>query len=146
MAPFTYQSQISANGTTGVVAHGPFIAARRIAPPRDTVWQLQRIRLAASGATYVFYTNLNGVGAPNTTEGAMPSCGLWRNRIAPETEIVHVGCVPPRMTSYEPQIPVVFREADFLIFAVQDHGYNGSGLAHAFSVSLEIDVEESRVD
>lgn len=139
MTAFTYSSAISGGQGTSVVLGFSNWAARRIAPPRDSTWLLERIRLGAFGGMYLYQTNFNGFGQLVTTNGSMPCAGLWRNRIAPETEIVFDGCVPPKMKSYEPQIPVIIRPEDFLIFAVHDAYLSGGNL----TVSLEIDVDET---
>jgi hypothetical protein len=102
--------------------------------------------MAALGGRYLYRSNIGSVAVGNTDSGAMPCCGLWRNRIAPETEIVFVGCVPPKMTAYDPQIPVTIRSNDFVVFGVMDPSISGAGtgvpVGVIFTVSIELDYEE----
>lgn len=94
----------------------------------------------------MYYSNLNDAAAADTNTGVMPTAGFWRNRISPETEIIHVGCVPPVMTAYDPQIPVVIRPDDFIIFGVRDVCFCAAGkvvpAGLQFTVLAEIDYEE----
>lgn len=140
MAVFTYSSSISGGGAVGLrqITNTTWLA-RRIAPPRDVIWSLQRVRLGAIGGSYLYQTNYNGFAQLVTSNGSMPCAGLWRNRIAPENEIVFEGCVPIQMRSYEPQIPVILRESDYLIFAAHDCYLTGG----AITINLEIDVDET---
>lgn len=139
MTAFTYSASIAGGGAVGLrqITNTTWLA-RRIAPPREATWNVQRIRLGAIGGAYMYQTNYNGFGQAVTTNGSMPCAGLWRNRIAPETEVVFEGCVPIQMKSYEPQIPVVLRESDFLIFAAHDAYLTGG----AITVNIELDVDE----
>lgn len=130
--------------------------AKRIAPPRDLKWSLQRIRLtlsysadtAPTDPTTLVYTATHGIGGNSVKNGTFPCAGVWKNIISPESEIMWVGCVPPGQSSYDPQIPVIVSQSDFLIVAVSDAAYiaNSPSLGRTFVVrfSLDIDVTQNR--
>lgn len=140
---YTYDAVINGGSGAGLAQIGNATwLARRIAPPRDTQWELERVRMGAQGGVYLYQTNYNGFGQLVTTNGTMPMAGLWKNRIARETEIVFDGCIPPKMRSYDPQIPVVITQSDFLIFAAHDAYLSTS----AVSINLQIDVSEMVLD
>lgn len=139
MTPLTYSSSIIGGQGTPYILTNTTWLARRIAPPRDASWSVQRLRLGATGGSYLYQTNYNGFGQLVTTNGSMPCAGVWRNRIAPENEVLFEGCVPIQMRSYEPQIPVIIRQTDYLIFAIHDAYLTGGQV----SVQLEIDVDET---
>lgn len=122
--------------------------ARRIAPPRETTWEVQRIRLSLSflqssipsQPKYLVYSGFT-TGQPS---GVYPVCGVWKNNIAPDNEVLWIGCVSPGKSTYEPQMPVIIGESDSLICAVADAAATTIGQWNTtlWSIRFSFDVDE----
>lgn len=143
----------------GILATSSQPNAKRVSPSRGCTWQLRRIRMILvatnTKGNYIVYTGPNNVGPAFCGYICAPVGGVWKNSIAPENEILWVGCVPPGKSSYEPQQSVAIGEQDSLVCATfdatdffQDTGvlagkYGSHDATGSFEVRFELDVDET---
>lgn len=134
---------LAGNSVQGAVT-GLHWNGRKLSPPRDTYWEILRVRTYATGGTYAYFTNYAGIGTGAFTPGSAPIGGIWKNRIAAESEVLWLPSIEQRMKSYDPQQPITVHESDQLLFLIGNPVTRGDGTPWGipFSVRFEVDVQE----